>query len=163
MEFYLLDLHIHTSTKLPLHMALSHPINQMQPSPLSQCSRRAPVTTICGKILLSSTLGCVSGSASQQTALKSQLCHRSHKHNQKSHYTQTPRGEGQGDNGSPHSLCQSFHSCCEGFFCCSHCWGLAQEQPQAPQRAWERQSGVRASPCAPPAGLVPPLCPSGSL
>lgn len=59
------------------------------PPPSFYCSRRAPVTTICGKILHTSTLARVSSSASEQTALKSQLCHRSHKHNQKSHYTQT--------------------------------------------------------------------------
>lgn len=71
MDFYLQDLQIcgFASIKLALaNCSKSSNKSNANPHPPSYCRCQAPVTTICGKILLTSPLACVSSSASVKTA-----------------------------------------------------------------------------------------------
>lgn len=69
--FYLQDLQIRGCASIKLALAncsKSSNKSNANPHPPSYCSCQAPVTTICGKILLTSTLARVSSSASVKTA-----------------------------------------------------------------------------------------------
>ena len=71
MDFYLQDLQIRGCASIKLALAncsKSSNKSNANPHPPSYCSCQAPVTTICGKILLTSTLAHVSSSASVKTA-----------------------------------------------------------------------------------------------
>lgn len=68
--FYLQDLQIRCRASIKLALAncsKSGNKSNANPHPPSSCSCQAPVTTICGKILLASTLAHVSSSASVKT------------------------------------------------------------------------------------------------
>lgn len=69
-DFYSQDLQIRGRASIKLALAnCSESCNKSNanPHPPSSCSCQAPVTTICGKILLASTLARVSSSASVKT------------------------------------------------------------------------------------------------